>query len=308
MRKINIAGFALLYLLAVTTIVMTIHQAYKTSPFLAGGFFLLGGLLLAPPGKIAIPKDAAGDHLGDFLAVVVSAALTYALSRYLKISAFIVSPAIGLTGALVYKKRQFPIFCGSFAGMTNPALLDVLPFVFAVMTAAGVYVLAKGVFNGYGGKLGTIAFTGCFATSLVLGHYYTTVPTYETWQMFAIIGAGALASTVTYVLNNHAGLGPVIASSLVGLAGAVLLFTGRDEVALFTPVIYGASFVGMTGKKVINNIVLIALAGVVFGFIYCFNPLCGVGGKLGATAFTAVLCLSGLQNIFTLIRIRRPVS
>ncbi|MGB4332257.1 MAG: hypothetical protein WBJ70_02795 [Bacilli bacterium] len=302
MRKINFAGFALLFLFAALTLGASIYRVYHKSLVLVGGFLLPGVLLLFSLVKIKIPSAKEEGYLGDFLAVFVAAILTYVISRYLKISAFLVSPFIGIVGALLYRRRQLPLFCGSFAGMTNPEILDILPFIAASLIVAGSYLLAKGVYNGYGGKLGTIAFSGCFLVSLAGASFLTATQSYMSRQILLIIACGVLAATISYIINNMLKLGPVIASSVVGLAGAILLFAKNPEIAMFTPVIYGASFVGMTSKKVITNITLIALAGAAFGFVYCFNPLCGVGGKLGATAFTSVLCAYGLKNLIMFFR------
>ncbi|MGB5928810.1 MAG: hypothetical protein WBH03_11590 [Cyclobacteriaceae bacterium] len=61
------------------------------------------------------------------------------------------------------------IYCGTFVGMTSP---DVLPgythILFAGAAAGVLLVTSKNVLNGYGGKLGTVAFGGVFFMVLLM--------------------------------------------------------------------------------------------------------------------------------------------
>lgn len=72
---------------------------------------------------------------------------------------------VGFTAFLLGKlnKRllfaQFPIFCGSFVGMTSPVFFTgSLELLLASIIAAILYIYVKNHFIGFGGKLGSIAF------------------------------------------------------------------------------------------------------------------------------------------------------
>ncbi len=94
-----------------------------------------------------------------------------------------------------------------------------------------------------------------------------------------------LAGTIsTWYLNNELELGAVVASAIVGLIGGALFNK-------YSPQIFCGSFVGMCSMIVIFNIYYTLLFGFVAGLIYVAwkGYFYGHGGKLGTTAFMAVL-------------------
>ncbi|WP_135824413.1 hypothetical protein [Halorussus ruber] len=101
----------------------------------------------------------------------------------------------------------------------------------------------------------------------------------------AVVGA----AVVTYLLSVRAGLGPVVASALVGLLAGVL----ADEIAVAA---YCGSFVGMASPALFPSVSYLALAGLLSGvaFVAAERAFSGFGGKLGTLALfgcatTAVL-------------------
>jgi glycerol uptake facilitator-like aquaporin len=93
----------------------------------------------------------------------------------------------------------------------------------AAVVAGIVYVLALAVFGGFGGKLGTIAASGCAFTGICLSTEFThpAVPKWNVGTLLVI--TGVVAALVTYYLNNNRKQGPVLASAVVGLVAGVLL-------------------------------------------------------------------------------------
>lgn len=91
--------------------------------------------------------------------------------------------------------------------------------------------------------------------------------------------AVAAAAGVTYALSVHAGLGPVVASALVGLA-AGLGAPDADTAA------YCGSFVGMASPAVFPSVEPVLGAGLVAGlaFVAADGAFTGFGGKLGTLA------------------------
>jgi len=162
------------------------------------------------------------------------------------------------------------------------------------------YVISERIFEGFGGKLGTIAFAGCMVTVFIIGNSLFDYDAFNQQQLLLIVPVSVLSAIITYILNVRLKLGPVMASSIIGLSAALLLFGFKIITSsLLVTVIYGASFVGMTAKKVFSNEGLIALAGAIFGILFFYNyaEFNGIGGKLGITAFAAVMSLSGFMFI-----------
>ncbi|NHN59441.1 MULTISPECIES: hypothetical protein [Halorussus] len=91
--------------------------------------------------------------------------------------------------------------------------------------------------------------------------------------------AVAVAAVLTYGLSVTAGLGPVVASALVGLAAGL---SGTD---LDVPA-YCGSFVGMASPELFPSVDYLAGAGLVAGlaFVAADRSFAGVGGKLGTLA------------------------
>ena len=66
---------------------------------------------------------------------------------------------------------EFPaaVYCGAFVGMTAPSVAGNLNFIiFSGFIAGSLLLIAKNVFNGFGGKLGTIAFGGVAFGSAII--------------------------------------------------------------------------------------------------------------------------------------------
>lgn len=227
----------------------------------------------------------------DFAGVVGGALVTYAVSVNLGLGAVVASGLIGLLGALVFPQQAAPIYCGSFVGMSSAALLTSYPeILLAGVTAGIVYNLSAANCSGFGGKLGTIAFTGAVVTGLILGRQFIVgeVPSPPVaWQ---ILLSATAAAVITYWLSVSLKHGPVVGSSVVGLIGGLILPVLEPETGpLLAVVVICASFTGMSGVSRIPGYVWITFAGVVTGiiFIYSVPVLGGAGGKLGTIAFGA---------------------
>ncbi|MCU4926426.1 hypothetical protein OB905_10575 [Halobacteria archaeon AArc-dxtr1] len=104
--------------------------------------------------------------------------------------------------------------------------------------------------------------------------------------------AVTFGAVITYVLSVSAGLGPVLASALVGLGAGVAL----PRVA--AP-IYCGSFVGMASPAVFGSIAYVALAGLVagVGFLAATESFGGVGGKLGTLALFGCATTAALVGL-----------
>jgi len=141
---------------------------------LAGLFFLFSILLFL--GYLIALKNISSKYsklqLIDSLIVltcILGGILTYFINHFVSLGAVISSAIVGLTGGLLAKllntkeanSLALAFYCGSYVGMSS---INVLENIFIVALAAFftglIFILTKGIFKGYGGKLGTMAFIG----------------------------------------------------------------------------------------------------------------------------------------------------
>ena len=106
--------------------------------------------------------------------VLLGALATFALSVETSLNSVFVASALGLLGAFIPKHKLLKeapaaLYCGTFIGMTSTLVANGYLFiVFAGALGGLVYIIAKPFLNGFGGKLGTIAFGGvAFATLFI---------------------------------------------------------------------------------------------------------------------------------------------
>jgi len=235
-----------------------------------------------------------------FISVVAGAVVSYWLNVSMKLGAVVGAALVGLLAGVLIPAYAVPIYCGAFAGMAAPKVLGNTELMLAGVVAGLVYVLAQDVFNGFGGKLGTIACTGCILSAKFYGKALLSsqVPGWDLGQQ--IILTSVIAAVVTYFVNVKLGKGAVIASALVGLVGGLMLPALFPETgATLATICICASFAGMASKARIANEGLMAAAGVLVGLVFMYSSpyLGGAGGKLGTTAFGSVIAVNALAKV-----------
>lgn len=237
----------------------------------------------------------------DFVGVVGGALVTYFVSVDLELGAVIASGLIGLLGALIFPQQAVPIYCGSFVGMSSNALLTTYPEMLLAGMAAGlIYNLSVGTLDGFGGKLGTIAFAGAVLTGLGLGRNFIVAVVPDVALAWQIVLYATAAAVLTYWLSITKKHGAVIGSSMVGLVGGLVLpVLNPQNGALLAVVVICASFTGMSSAKRIPNYLWMTLAGIITGiiFIYSLPVLGGAGGKLGTIAFGAAMITWAIRTL-----------
>lgn len=233
----------------------------------------------------------------NMIAVIIGSILTYALHYFVGCPVLAAS-IIGLLGGLFVKPFAVPIYTGAFVGMSSAALFGIWPFLLATVLAAIIYAIAQDIFNGFGGKLGTIALSGAIISTVIFRGDFTSGAPFSTTEQYFIVGLSITAAIITFLLNIRVKLGPVIASALVGLIGGVLLPLLTQEFAhVYAVIIIGASFIGMSSTARFKTVFPIAFAGVLYGLIFIYNApyFGGAGGKLGTIALTSVLSMKGFM-------------
>lgn len=115
--------------------------------------------------------------LKAMLALFAGSILTFSLQVELGFSAVLASSFVGILAFTVYRALKdennihIAAYCGSFIGMTNIARAeDYYTLIIASCLGACIYIFARNILNGVGGKLGSIAFVSiCFTLYTLLG-------------------------------------------------------------------------------------------------------------------------------------------
>lgn len=179
MRKlIPITSFLFLAFLQVIFLLAIFFE--KISNFSIGVFILIS-LVVLGIGYIntqICETDKCIDSITQVFFVLIGAVGTYFLSINLSLGAVIASGVCGTLGSflpLINKKSEIlktapvALYCGSFVGMSSPLIAKNIIFVALAGLIAGlIYIFSKNVMNGFGGKLGTIAFGAVFVLSLFM--------------------------------------------------------------------------------------------------------------------------------------------
>ncbi len=243
--------------------------------------------------------------LNNFLSVFIGAIVTFTLSVNLGLGAVTAAGLVAIVAALIIPKYGVPIYCGAFVGMASDKLLcQHGSLALAGVLGGIVYVLTTGVLDGFGGKLGTIAFTGCILAGLIVGREFVVLPV-PTWDVAWLIVLYSVIGTVaTFYLSVNLDHGAVMGSGIVGLAGGLILPALHPGIGgTLAVMVICASFAGMSAVKRFPSIAPMFPAGVLCGlfFIYSMPYLGGAGGKLGTIAFGSVIAVRGVMELWAYV-------
>lgn len=125
-------------------------------------------------------------------------------------------------------------------------------------------------------------------------------------DLLMTILAGILGATMTFFVSEKYKLGPIRSSALlsvaVGLFFCCFPHLFNAYLTKNIPLIFmGTSFIGMVSSKFYGNYFRLAVAGSLFGIIYCNKSLFfeGFGGALGALAFISLLTVISISNLIS---------
>jgi hypothetical protein len=255
---------------------------------------------LGTPGR----EDAA-----NALAVAAGAPVTRWLAVEAELGVVVASALLGLVAGLALPRYGVPAYCGSFVGMAGTEVLGSYATVTAAGLAAGVvFVLASGVFDGFGGKLGTTAFVGCGTVVVATGSGPAApAPPPAPGTAALLVGSAGAAAVATFVASVRLEHGPVVGSGVVGLAAGLVappLLAAGEAVAA---VAFCASFAGMARPDRLPDERAMLGTGLLCGvlFVAVVPYFGGFGGKLGTVAFTACL---GTRAFLVATDSLRPVA
>ena len=178
MKKwILFAGFIALSIMVLLLYGFTFYQAWVIKrPGVILLFLLVVGLAkgIFDEGRKLWSDDISIDLFSPesikiFLAVFGGALVTFFLKVQLGLGAVVGAGLTALMASLILPSRSVPIYCGAFIGMTSARLFTEYGDLCLAAAIAGlIYLFTQRAFQGYGGKLGTIAFTGTFITGFGL--------------------------------------------------------------------------------------------------------------------------------------------
>ncbi len=236
--------------------------------------------------------------LEDFVSVTFGVFLTYSLVHFFSLNVIISASSVGLLGAIGLKKHQIPIYCGAFAGMVSVVLFSFLEVLILSVICSIIYTLSKTIFNGFGGKLGTIAFLSSLIVHSIFQDEFITVQI--DFNIFILILVTTFSVLLTFYLQHLLKISAVLASSLPSLLFAIIFIYFFPNHLDYVVVFFSASFIGMSSKERLPTILSVILSGVILGLIYdvfleLFN---GLGGKLGLMAMISVIITTSITNIF----------
>ena len=242
-------------------------------------------------------QDTVRKHVLDGLFVIIGAIVTYALSLQFGIHAVTASALVGLLAHVFLKRHEIALYCGSFAGMTSVVLIRPLDMLLVALLAGVVFVLLKPVYQGFGGKLGTIAFIGSVTTYVLLGKDFAVTILLDfnvvVFMIMAVIGV-----MLTWFIQHRVRPSAVFASAAPSLLVALLFIPLFTHGGIYATVFFAASFAGMAAIGRLPNLVWAGISGLVCGLLFygTFGIMNGAGGKLGTIAVLSVIITWTLAN------------
>ncbi len=316
-KAVPVIGFLILSVLVLSLFGFATYEAWALSQPVGGivvAIILLGLLFKIVREGQELPKVKLDGvftrkNLLNFASVFFGALISYTLSVNVGLGAVVAAGLVAIIAALVLPDYGAPIYSGAFVGMASQKLLATHgELAIAGVVAGIVYVLTVGVFGGFGGKLGTIAFTGCVVTGLLLGCEFAH-PSVPRWDVgWLIVVYSIIGAVVTFYINHNLGHGAVMASGIVGLVGGLVLPAVHPEVGgTLAAMVICASFAGMSSNKHFPGIVPMAIAGLFAGLVFFYGApfIGGAGGKLGTTAFGSVMAVRGYMDLIEMRAARK---
>ena len=235
------------------------------------------------------------------LACFLGSLATYYLSVSCGLGPFVSSGLVGIIVAKFCPKFAPCVYTASFAGMSSQ---NVLPTIFHSMLVGIivgiVFIICQTVFEGFGGKLGVMAFFSGLFISLVSKPQTELIRLPDLIQGLVIVLSCVFGSIVTCLLSMRMKAGPVMASGIITLIGGIFLpcispLIGQNLASSLT----AGTYAGMSSKEVIGSKLYMGLAGMVAGIILVLGVpvFYGLGGKLGAVAFLGVTTIWRLNRM-----------
>lgn len=325
----SIVSFILLTLLTFFLVLPSLYNALSFSNPLYSLFLLVIflGLIVGHYHEFQVSIKAKKESLNAktfvlndlnvILFTMLATVLTFYLNNAFEMGGVVASSLVGFMGPLLYPKQQRAIFCGSFAGMASITVFSHMGWVvFAGVFAGFLLASSREIYDGFGGKLGACGFFGTIAASVLSGNFILLAEEATLTTDFNIAFYFIAGAVATYYINKINQTGTILASSFVGiLAGLILPVVYPNAGVNYAVAAFCGSFVGMTVIDRLSTEFYLYLTSLMGAIIYFFSQsnFIGLGGKLGTTAFSAIIAWWGLMQLHDMtiqasprIRQRRP--
>ena len=279
---------------AFLTVIFNLDTFFET--FFASVLFVLliiGSIVVAKKTKHT-SKDKIKFLNWESLFVFAGVVITYEISYLFSFSSVLSSASIGFFGFLFFRKYSIGIYCGSFAGMISIALLNHYQMLIVGIVCVISFQIIKTILDGFGGRLGSIAFVSTTLVSFVFSKSMLEIEFEVIWYLvFVFAVAGSMISSL---IHNQLGKSAVLASALPSLLLAILIDFLFPNLGIYSSIFFTASFIGMSNKNVITNWTISLIIGIILGIIFLlfldfFN---GFGGKMGLMAFASIMVSQGV--------------
>lgn len=248
------------------------------------------------------------------VSAVAGCTLTFYLNHDVGFFSVLASSLVGVLAHNLPSPCREVAFAGTFGGMGGHLRVPGGPLTLGSSAALGfvigvVFILMESIFNGVGGKLGTIAFISgvlCAAIGKPLGNEWKAFQD-PAWDKFTValgievVVAGTIGCLFTVILLNKTPpvASTTLASATVGLLSLSVLQLDDDPFygKMWSAFAYTGSFAGMSAKTRLQP-PWVVLAGFLGSCILLLLwPICpGVGGKYGLSALLAVLIVERIPG------------
>lgn len=109
---------------------------------------------------------------------------------------------------------------------------------------------------------------------------------------------------LTFFVSHHLHQGPVRASAGLSLLAGLIFYLFPDmvpsEIQQTLPFVFiGSSFIGMVSAEILDNYLLLAVAGLIYSIIFlnASRFFTGFGGAMGTAACVSLLATIGLSHL-----------
>lgn len=252
------------------------------------------------------------------------------------VASSIVAIILSVLAITIQDKYSFSLagFAGSFAGMTTPFLISGISNNYGIqffvcslllsLTVAFLYSFSeiitfyypKVFFDGFGGRLGFIAFISVLIYLLLFRRsddiklfQFNSVPLlFSPIKVFLILAAssgGAMVSMeVKQAMSSLNENYKVLSVALAGIIGGVLIEKIPELGHHLACAWYAGAFVGMSSYFILMLKRHFFFAGLFCGIFYALGEhlFVGVGGKLGFISFISVLVMSRINMLISYIK------
>ncbi len=168
-----------LMLILLSLLGMALKENYGACNFTVAGLLVLVILVLLIGNKSIAwhHKEYTYEKMVVAIWVPFGAVVCYILSVYAELGSVLAAGIVGTLASFIpelnkqsaYLKKMPPaLYCGAFVGMSSVVVMPSIWLVLIAGCMTGViYILAKSLFLGMGGKLGTMAFGGVIIVAFI---------------------------------------------------------------------------------------------------------------------------------------------